>query len=127
MTEYEILDLFRGYVEMEAVSFTIYLTLTSGYLVVAYLVGERLSTLQSSIITSLYVTGAALQTWAITRYQVAIRELLHTKEKISPLTEFQSSVADSGATFAFVILMTLGIFASLFFMWSTRRTKKAGQ
>jgi hypothetical protein len=62
MTEYEILDLFRGYVEMEAVSFTIYLTLVSGYLVVGYLAGERLSALQTGIVTALFVTGATLQT-----------------------------------------------------------------
>jgi hypothetical protein len=124
MTEYEILDLFRGYVEMEAVSFTIYLTLVSGYLVVGYLAGERLSALQTGIVTALFVTGATLQTWAISQYQLAIGELLSTKEEISPLTEFQSSVASSGGTYLFVVLMTLGMCASLYFMWSVRHPKK---
>jgi len=123
MTEYEILDLFRGYVEMEAVSFTLFLTLASGYLIVAHLAGARLSRLQTIIVSVLFVAGATLQTWAIQQYQLAIRELLDAKEKISPLTAFQADVASSSATDVFAVLMSLGIIASLWFMWSVRHPK----
>ncbi len=123
MTEYEILDLFRGYVEMEAVSFTIYLTLVSGYLVVGYLAGTKLSALQAGIVSALFVAGAGLQTWGIQQYQVAISELLNAKSEITPLTPFQASVVSNGASDMFAVLMAAGIVASLFFMWTIRHPK----
>jgi hypothetical protein len=123
MTEYGILDLSRGYVEMEAVSFTIYLTLVSGYLVVGYLAGTRLSALQTGIVSALFVAGTGLQTWGIQQYQVAISELLNAKSEITPLTPFQASVASNGASDMFAALMAAGIVASLFFMWSIRHPK----
>ena len=121
MTEYEALDLMMSLFQLMGENFSSYLTVTSGYLLVAYFVGAQLTIPQNLIFSILSIFGAAFQVWAINSDQVAVSELLTHKAGLSPLTPFQEGVATH--SYAFVWLMAVGIFVSLYFMWSVRHPK----
>ena len=55
MTEYELFELLQGSYEKMNVDTTIYFTLVSAYLVVAFLVGSNLTRIQLFIINTLYI------------------------------------------------------------------------
>jgi len=123
MTEYELLDLTAGSINSMYDSVALYLSIISGYLLVAYLAGDKLTRVQTIIISILFVVGAALQCWGLISYQVANEEYMAAKEMISPLTEYQQGIAKQGGGRIIAAVMTVGIIASLYFMWSIRNTK----
>ena len=120
MTEYELLELTAGTIDSMSDSFTIFLSIASGYLVVAYLVGAKLTRAQTAIISSLFIVGSCLQSWALVQYQIANQEYLAAKALISPLTEYQMTIASNGGGHIIAALMFCGMLASLYFMWSVR-------
>jgi small-conductance mechanosensitive channel len=121
MSEYEALDLIMSLFGLMGENFSSYLTVTSGYLLVAYFVGGQLTTPQAVIFNILYIFGACFQVWAINSDQLAVSELLVHKAGLSPLTPFQQGVATH--SYAFVWLMAAGIIAALYFMWSVRHPR----
>lgn len=123
MNEYELLDLMTSTIDSMGSCFTIYLSIVSGYLIVAYLVGEKLTLAQTLIIGVLFVFGAGLQVWGIQAYAMAIREYLEQKNALSPLTEYQEGILNDNGGTIFATLMGVGIAASLYFMWSVRHPK----
>lgn len=123
MTEYELLDLIAGSINSMYDSVVLYLSIISGYLLVAYLVGAKLTQAQTLIISVLFVAGAAMQCWGLVTYQLANEEYLAAKELISPLTEYQRGLATHGGGRIIATVMAAGIFASLFFMWQVRHPK----
>ena len=125
MSEYELLELMNGTIDSMGNCFTIYLSIVSGFLIVAYLVGEKLTLPQTLIIGVLFVFGAGLQVWGIHAYGVAIREYLEQKAVLSPLTEYQEGILNDNGGTIFAILMAVGIVASIYFMWSVRHPKAA--
>ena len=80
MTEYELLDLIAGSINSMYDSVVLYLSIISGYLLVAYLVGAKLTQQQTLIISVLFVAGAAMQCWGLVTYQLANEEYLAAKE-----------------------------------------------
>ncbi len=123
MTEYELLDLVAGAMDGMYDSTTLFLSIVSGYLLVAYLVGAKLTRAQVLIISTLFVVGAGLQCWALLTQEVAIEEYLAAKAQLSPLTKFQYSVANGNAGTLIATAMALGTIAALYFMWSVRRSQ----
>lgn len=122
MTEYEALDLMMSLFSLMGENFSSYLTVTSGYLLVAYFVGSQLTKTQTVIFSTLFIFGAGFQVWAINSDQIAVSELLAHKATLSPLTPFQQGVA--AHSYAFVWLMAAGILVSIYFMWSVRHAKE---
>ena len=94
MTEYELLDLVAGANDSMYDSTTLFLSLVSGYLLVAYLVGAKLTKTQATIISTLFVVGAVFQCWGLLAYEKAIEEYLADKSELSTLTEYQLSIAE---------------------------------
>ena len=123
MTEYELLDLMGSTIDGMGDCFTIYLSIVSGYLVVAYFIGDKLTLTQTAIIGVLFIFGAGLQVWGIHAYQISIQEPLTQKAEIAPLTNYQQAVLNNNGGTIFAILMASGIIASLYFMWSIRNPK----
>jgi hypothetical protein len=123
MTEYEILDLAKSAIDSMNSSFSLYLSIVSGYLIVAYFVGSNLNRVQTVIIGILFIAGASLQAWAMSAYQIAIQEYVAAKVDISPLTEYQTIIASNHAGHWIAFLMVCGIIASLYFMWDIRHPK----
>ena len=123
MTEYELLDLMGNTIDSMGSCFTIYLSIISGYLVVAYFIGDKLTLPQTVIIGILFIFGAGLQVCGIHAYQIAVQEFLTQKAEIAPLTDYQSAVLNNNGGTIFAVLMACGIIASLYFMWSIRHPK----
>ena len=100
----------------------IFLTLISGYLVVAYLAGTRLTRLQVSIATSIYLVAATYEGLFLA---TAFRGLFLARER---LLELNPSLGDNIFIVARgdkigLILLLAGILAPLWFMWSVRHAK----
>lgn len=124
MTEYELLDLVAGSIDSMYDSVALYLSIASGYLLVAYLAGAKLTRMQTIIISVLFVAGAGLQCWGLVTYQLANEEYLAAKALISPLTEYQQGIAENGGGRIIAGVMIAGIIASIYFMWSVRHPGK---
>ena len=123
MTEYELLDLLAGSIDSMYDSVALYLSIVSGYLLVAYLAGTKLTWVQTGIISVLFVAGAGLQGWGLLSYQLANEEYMTAKAMISPLTEYQQGIANSGGGKIIASVMATGVVAALYFMWSVRHPR----
>ena len=119
-TQSRLIEAATSYLDLSVATFAVYLTLVSGYLIVAYIAGRELSRTQLVIINSLFVVSTGIT--ALSSYRYAFdgatfgAELVATGGAV-PLGE----VAYYGAYLLGAILVT-GILAALYFMWSTRRS-----
>jgi hypothetical protein len=93
MTEYEILELTYSIIDSMATVFAVYLTILTGYLVVAYLIGTQLVTYQVFVISSLFIAITGVQTYSVYQYALETEALLKMKEQLSTLTPFQQAMA----------------------------------
>ena len=121
MTEFELKTLLaeNGMGSMQAIG--IYLTVTTAYLVAAYLAGKRLTTSQIIFVSILYAVGAILCTWATWAYITSGIEVADALEVMHPDRIFGMQPL---FRLVCVFLQILGIFASLKFMWDIRRTQE---
>ena len=120
MTEAEMINSMTEYFALNAEMLSIYLTVTSGYLIVAYLVGHKLTRFQLVIISGLYVIFAGATTYLAVGYGMRGIHYAELLRNLSPSTPLYSTDAIAGAI-AFVLLG--GIVASLTFMWQSRHPK----
>jgi len=120
MTEAEIINSMTEYFGLNAEMLSIYLTVTSGYLIVSYLVGNKLTRFQLVIISGLYVIFAGATTYLAVGYGMRGIHYAELLRNLSPSTPLYSTDAIPGAI-AFVLLG--GIVASLTFMWQSRHPK----
>ena len=65
MTEAELIELSQAYWSHTISLLALYITLLSGYLVVAYLAGGKLSVFQVTIVNALYISLSGLVLFAI--------------------------------------------------------------
>ena len=121
MTEYEILDLVGAESAQSATQFTLYLSVLFAYLVTAYFIGDRLPRPQLFLLSALYVFVNLAQAWGMVLTMNRVSELLERKAGISPLTDWEKGYVTYGNFWA--IAMTMGLLASLYFMWSVRHPK----
>jgi len=101
------------------------LTLVSGYTVVAYVVGKKLTTLQISLANLVYIGGS---TSTLVSNYVSVLEALNAKAQAAALEPNLSSWATASQNFsgpAFLVALLNGLFiaASLIFMWQVRHPK----
>jgi len=120
MSEWELLDVMHGYMNMAVGSFNAYLTIIFGFLAASYLVAHRLKKVEILIISGLFIFGALVMTYSgiahlIRHYLFA--EML--KPQLPELIWFHS-VSVIVITAA---VMISGIIASLYFMYD--RTKQS--
>ncbi len=121
MTEYELLDLIASGTDQMADMFSLYLTVLSAYLIVAYILGRKLSVSQFVGLTVLFLFAAGGQTLGIYQNGVHIGELFIRKQEITPLTPYEAQYVTN--TNAWVIAMSVGILVSVVFMWQVRHHK----
>ena len=110
MTEYELLDLIASGNDRMTDMFSLYLTLLSAYLIVAYIAGSKLSASQFAGLTVLFLFAAGGQTLGIYQNGVHIGELFLRKQEITALTPYESQYVTN--TNARVIAMRIGIVAT---------------
>ena len=94
---------------------SLYLTVMSGYLLVAYLVGKELSFLQTTIITTLFVSFSIFNTVVMVSYLQTAYFYGHT---------YGLARLPGWATEVSAIMLAGGILAAVKFMWDARHPKK---
>ena len=120
MSEAELFEAGQFAYSNSLAAFTIYITLLSGYIVVAFIVGEKLVGSQTVIINTLYslimfTVLAAFVSFARIGYESNYLALeMSTLRKIAPLP-WVAEVA--------VVVMVFCYLASLKFMWDIRHAK----
>lgn len=122
MTEPELVEAIASFYGLFLTAVGLYITVCSGYLIAAYLVGGSLTKLQTAIVSTLFTFVAALMTYASWGW------LTRTFGYLEAL----KSVGDSGlggasghpaANTILTTIMALGIIACLKFMWDIRHPK----
>jgi hypothetical protein len=98
----------------------LYLSVISGYLIVAYLVGDKLTRSQITIISTLFVVMSSLAAYAITVWLMRGAYFVIQQRAID-------STLPGFAHFTFPVLLGAllggGVFACLKFMWDIRHPK----
>jgi hypothetical protein len=124
MSEYEYMDLFLTLVERSENAGVAFLTVVSSYLIIAYLVGEKLTKGQVILVSGLFFCFAFAGILAqISQINLIIKidRIMYESFPESPLQ------TDSSATrlnYLWLLLEFLVMLASLHFMWSIRRPKR---
>ena len=120
MSEYEMADLLTGLVDGTVATFEVYISLMIAFLVATYLSANRMTRSQIISVSTLFSVAALLATWATYSYMNRAVPLAAELTLINPDKTYGAKpvVRDMIA-----IIMILGIFASLKFMWDVRHQK----
>ena len=123
MNEFHFAEMIQGAVSNGLTSFTIWLTIVSGYMYVAYSAGKELNRLQTAIISSLYVVSSAIFTAMTYTFFVRAAKSIYAKAEPFPSAIFPEAngAVMENAALGLTILMFFGLLASLYFMFNIRR------
>ena len=101
---------------------TFYMTITSAYLIVAYIVGAKLSRFQVTVVSVLYVFMGSASTYALSLwtmrgiYYMAKVQALDAAAPINPTPIIPVMI---------IAALIGGVVTSLVFMWNIRRNSKS--
>lgn len=125
MTEYEMGELLYNTYDTLWETSQMYFTLVSAYLVVAWLVGTKLTRGQYVIVTALYLFWVAgiIQTQVFTGMSTVNLASSIASQNSVLLREYGSGAAMFIGIYSFTVVMVGGVLASLYFMWSIRHPK----
>ena len=120
MTEYDYAELISSYGSQGGTFFAIWITIVSGYLIVAFLAGGRLDRSQVTILNTFYIMVSILVVYGIygsftTQAYYAYQLKLIAPESPQRMNQFM--------TWGITIPLILGVFAALKFMWDIRHPK----
>jgi hypothetical protein len=121
MTEAELVEAITSYFDIAVATLTLYMTVCSGYLIVAYMVGGNLTTSQAFIVSTLYCFIAAVTTYAFYAWAQRALDYLVIQESsgISSIDTAATPIMASVLT----AIMSAGVLACLKFMWDVRHPK----
>ena len=121
MTESELIEAITSYFDIALVALTLYVTICSGYLIVAYMVGGNLTNSQALIVSTLYCFVAGVTAYACRIWSVRSFDYLSFQES-SGLSSIELGATPSmGSTLT--VIMLAGVLACLKFMWDIRHPK----
>jgi hypothetical protein len=120
MTEYELTDAIASYTVAAMTAMTLYLTATTAYLVAAFTAGSRLSSTQVSIVNALFLFVAGFFAYGTAAF---FNRQLYYVEKLKALVPEEPLVLNTEIIVFITSIESLGIIASLYFMWSFRHPK----
>jgi len=120
LTEYELVDLAINVQASTTSGVSLFITILSGYLIVAWLVGEKLTRAQVRLINVIFILFQAMLIWAWSgRWG-------HFHKFYAVLTSIDSTFYEAPsrlATAGMGVIMFMSIFACLKFMWDIRHPK----
>ena len=120
MTEYEYAELIATYSSNAGTFFATFLTLLSGYLIAAFVVGSRFSPIQVTILSTGYIVAVIVSVWAA--YGAGMVQV-HYTELLLAMAPDSPQLGRGWVMITLTILMFGGLLASLFFMWNVRHPK----
>jgi len=110
MTEYELLELLTSTSLAAMEMFSNYLTLLASYLVVAYLVGDKLTTVQVITISILFLIGLLVTTYSSYNYMSRAVELA---DQLEAMYADRTYGAQPLARDGYIGIQILGVMAGL--------------
>ena len=117
MSEGEIVEAITAYHDLVISMMGLYITVVSGYLIVAYLVGSKLTTPQTGVVSSLFIVMSVFTTYGAYGFLTRGFVYVEMQNAISPdLTNYASPVL----AIVLPALMLGGILAALKFMRDVR-------
>jgi hypothetical protein len=120
MTEAELVESWGLFLGNSQAGLGLYVSILTGYLIVAYLVGAKLTRVQVWIVTTLFTfASTSVSLWFSAWWGRALEFALEAKE-LNPNRRVDNSPE---ALWIFTIMLWLGIVASLYFMWTVRHPK----
>ena len=114
----DLIESSTGYYEITVEVVSLYLTATTGYLIAAYLIGNKLTRSQMIIVSTLYVSIAGLSGYG------AIAWLSRGAHFARQAVNIDATIPFSPNQFLFIIVglvLFLGIIACLKFMYDVRQ------
>ena len=121
MTESELVEAAAMFYALVGDNLSLYLTATSGFLLVAYLVGDKLTALQMSVVSVLYVVFASVSAYLSIGY--GVRGMGYTF-RLKQMNPEMSVYAHYAVPSTLGVVLLGGIIACLIFMWQVRHPKK---
>ncbi len=124
MAEAELWELIAVHAAIAMTAFNIYLTVTFAYLIAAYLVGAKLSKLQTGLISGLFIFSAGSGWLAMVIY---LRRAAIFQDMLASESEIYARTFLMGGKFWSVymaILLAFGMAVSLYFMYDIRRKRQ---
>ena len=120
MTEAELIEAINYQFESALAVLSLYVTVTSAYLVVVFLAGPNLTKSQIVIISTLYIFVAVVTTYCLWKWSIWG---IHYGDVLRSLETGAPVFATPYVPGALASTMSLGILASLKFMWDIRHPK----
>ena len=120
MTEYELLDALGTFSSGMQSWIALYFSGVSAYLIVAYMVGKKLTKPQAITISGGFVLFAILCIMGFSGLGLRLAEITGELRELRPEQAYLTS--ESGVLMSSLVLI-IGILASLRFMWSIRHPK----
>ena len=123
MTVQDYLSIFWNAQQVGFEAMLFYLTVVSGYLVVAYLIGAHLARSQAVFISCLFIMFALYALWGVTEYWTSAEEARQALLAVGALDGVALNHLGVNAAIPALPMGLLGIAGSLIFMWDVRRKK----
>jgi hypothetical protein len=101
---------------------SIYLTIVTGYIIVAYLVGTKLTRLQVAIATGIYLVAYIFESLILTTIIRTIGKQSSQLLLLDPAVAI-GMMAQARAPYIGLVILIAGLIAPLWFMWSVRHPK----
>ena len=121
MTESELVEAITSYFDIAVAALTLYVTICSGYLIVAYMVGGNLTNSQAFIVSTLYCFVAGVTTYAFRTWSQRSFDYLAFQES-SGLSSIDIEASPTALSLMTAIMFA-GVVACLKFMWDVRHPK----
>jgi len=122
MTAFELNDLMMSWYDMMGQDANMYLALVSGYLIVAYSIGEKLSAVQAMIINIFFTVWTGAHVGAIFSEMGAVLDIQRMLIEMEAFS-FQRPHESLMIVSVFAAIQIGGIIAALYFMWTVRHPK----
>ena len=134
MIAYDAWDLAQSAYGNTLAAYAIFLSITFGYLVAAYLVGREFTTTQFRLLTTLFLVVTATLIWSMSAYtyagnafsQLGNEMVEAARNERLPTAVWSTTHVRSWIPEFFALINSLTVFGSIFFMWNVRRPKRTG-
>ncbi len=100
----------------------LYFTVSSGYLIVAYLVGASLTRSQVTFLSALFVVFIFYSLWGVSQYWAIGDEARIALEQLGALDQIRLNYLGLNPVVIALPMGILGMIGSLKFMWDVRRS-----
>jgi hypothetical protein len=123
MTDFEFLELYYNTQSMATGINAFYLSLLSGYLITAQIVGARLTTFQVGFISTAYTGFQLLSIFGMWQAMLSGEHYLRSATEIPQALSNDMQLLS--AIYAYVVFMLVCLVGSLIYMWTKRSSKSS--